>query len=187
MDKREEIIRAAMELVAEQGFHGAPMSLVAKRAGVAAGTIYCYFPSKDELIREINIFLEQQILTALVADYPTDEPVRDRFLHLSRKLVEYFIALPMEFRFMEQFLNSPYGAAHRREKLFGKKEKNIIFKLFEEALELRLVKNLPLPILIALAFGPLLDVCRDHVLEFIVLDEALIEQTVAACWDGVKR
>ena len=50
-EKRDEIIRAAMELIAGHGFHGAPMALVAERAGVAAGTIYRYFESKDDLIR----------------------------------------------------------------------------------------------------------------------------------------
>ena len=186
-EKRDDIIRAAMELIAEHGFHGAPMALVAGRAGVAAGTIYRYFESKDDLIRETHACLERQILAALTEGYPTERPVRDRFLHIGRRLVAYFIASPMEFRFMEQFINSPYGAAHRREKLFGKQEKNIIFRLFEEALAQKIIKELPLPVLFALTFGPLLDVCRDHILEFIVLDEALIERTVQACWDGVKR
>ena len=49
-DKRCAIIRATLDLVAEQGFHGAPMAAVAERAGVAAGTIYRYFESKDLLI-----------------------------------------------------------------------------------------------------------------------------------------
>jgi len=186
-DKRDEIIRAAIVLIAEHGFHAAPMTLVAERAGVAAGTIYRYFESKDDLIRETHAGLEQQILAALTEGYPAGESVRERFLHIGRKLIAYFLASPMEFRFMEQFFNSPYGAAHRREKLFGKQEKSIIFKLFEEALDRRIIKELPLPVLCALTFGPLVDVCRDHILEFIMLDETLIEQTVAAYWDGVKR
>jgi AcrR family transcriptional regulator len=39
-DKREDIVWAAMELIAEHGFHGAPMAMIAERAGVGAGTIY---------------------------------------------------------------------------------------------------------------------------------------------------
>ena len=186
-EKRDEIIRAAMELIAEHGFHGAPMALVAERAGVAAGTIYRYFESKDDLIRATHACLERQLLAVLTEDYPAERSIRERFLHIERKLIEYFIAAPMEFRFMEQFFNSPYGVAHRREKLFGNREKNIVFKLFEEALARRIVKDLPLPVLFALAFGPLVDVCRDHILEFINLDEALIERAVSACWDGLKR
>jgi hypothetical protein len=42
-------------------------------------------------------------------------------------------------------------------------------------------------ILFALFFGPVLSVARDHILGFVVLDEALIHQTIEACWDGIKR
>lgn len=186
-EKRDEIIRAALTLIAERGFHGAPMALVADRAGVAAGTIYCYFENKDDLIEETHACLEQRILEELIKDYPADRSVRERFLHIGRKLVKFFIASPMEFRFFEQFHNSPYGAAHRREKLLGNQGKNIVFQLFEEALDQQLIKDLPLPIQCALMFGPLFDVCRDHILEFVTLDEKIIEQVVAACWDGLSR
>jgi len=186
LEKRDEIIRAAMELIAAHGFHGAPMALVAAQAGVAAGTIYRYFANKDDLIRETHAFYEGQLLVAVTDGYPADRSVRERFLHIERKIIEYYIASPMEFRFMEQFLNSPYGAALRREKLFGNRKKSVIFQLFEEALVQRVIKDLPLPILFALAFGPLVDVCRDHILEFTVLNDALVEQTVAACWDALK-
>jgi AcrR family transcriptional regulator len=40
-ERRYEIIGAALELIAEHGFHGAPMAMIAERARVAAGTIYC--------------------------------------------------------------------------------------------------------------------------------------------------
>ena len=49
-EKREAIIQAALTLFAEHGFHNAPMSLLAKQAGVSAGTIYLYFADKDDLI-----------------------------------------------------------------------------------------------------------------------------------------
>jgi AcrR family transcriptional regulator len=50
-DKRAALLEAALELFAENGFHGAPTSLIAERAGVGVGTIYRYFKDKDELIR----------------------------------------------------------------------------------------------------------------------------------------
>jgi len=186
-EKRDEIIRAAMALIAEHGFHGAPMALVAERAGVAAGTIYRYFESKDALIRATHACLEEQILAVLLKDFPAAGSARERFLHVGRQLVRYFLVSPMEFRFIEQFYNSPYGIAHRREKFFGNQDKNLVVKLFQEARAAGQVRDLPLPVLFALTLGPLVDICRDHILEFFVLDDPLIEQVVAACWDGVKR
>jgi len=186
-DKRCAIMRATLELVAEQGFHGTPMALVAKHAGVAAGTIYRYFEGKDVLINEVYLYIEGQFLAALMQDYPENEQVRDRFLHTGKILVNYCIGEPLEFRFLEQFHNSPYGVAHRREKLFGNNKRDVITELFTEAHAKGIVKDLPLPVLFSLAFGPLLDICRDHVLHFIELDDELISRCVEACWDALRR
>jgi AcrR family transcriptional regulator len=186
-DKRDEIIGAALELIAEHGFHGAPMAMIAERAAVAAGTIYRYFESKDDLIRETFSYLEAKMLTFVMAEYPGEFLIRERYLHISHKLVSYFIASPMEFRFIEQFHNSPYGVACRRDKLLGIKDKDLVTELFEEGRKQLLIKDLPLPILFALTFGPLITICRDHILQFIELDDQLIAKTVEACWDAVKR
>ncbi|HEX9157545.1 MAG TPA: helix-turn-helix domain-containing protein, partial [Syntrophales bacterium] len=68
-DKREEIMRAALELIAEHGFHGAPMAMIADRAGVGAGTIYRYFEGKDALITELYRELEGKLLAYLQEGY----------------------------------------------------------------------------------------------------------------------
>lgn len=187
MDKRETIIQAALELVAEHGFHGAPMAMIAERAGVGAGTIYRYFDNKDTLIMEIRSFVEEHFISAFMEGYPEKGAVRERFLHMGKVLVKHLITEPLELRFIEQFHNSPYGVEHRREKLFGKTEKNIICDLFDEGRQQQIFKDLDLPILFALSFGPLIDVCRDHILGFVNLTDDLIAQTVSACWDAVRR
>lgn len=186
-DKRDAVIRAAMEMVGEHGFHGSPMADIAEQAGVAAGTIYRFFDSKDALIEEIKVSLEGQILAAVTDGYPAGQPVRERFLHLQRRVIGYFIASPLQFRFLEQYHFSPYGLHSRREKLFSKKRRNLFEDVIEEGRGQRIIKDLPLPILCALAFGPVIEVCRDHILQFLTLDDRLIERTAEACWDAVRR
>lgn len=187
-DKRDEIVRAALEIIAEHGFHGAPMAMIADRAGVGAGTIYRYFENKDVLICELYRELEAKLYPCLLDGYDEQHTIRGRFVHLSTALLRYFIACPLDFRYLEQFHNSPYGAAFRREKLLGKREKGDLFcALLQEGVEQQVVKDLPMTILAALAFGPLINVARDHILGFITLDDQLIGSTVEACWDGLKR
>jgi AcrR family transcriptional regulator len=187
-DKREEILHAAMELIAEHGFHGAPMAMIAEKANVAAGTIYRYFENKDVLITELYRDLEGKIKGLILKGYSTESPIRERFLHLNRGLFRYFIAFPLHFRYVEQFHNSPYGVVCRRDKILGEADNQDVFKeLFEDGLAQNVVKDLPILILFSLAFGPLLAVIRDHILGFIDLNDTLIEQTTEACWDGVKR
>src|SRR4051812_38706500 len=54
--KRERILRAAIDTFAESGYFNAKVSDIAKAAGVADGTIYLYFESKEDLL--VNVFRE---------------------------------------------------------------------------------------------------------------------------------
>lgn len=187
-DKREEIARAALELIAENGFHGAPMAMIAERAGVGAGTIYRYFENKDVMITDLFRELEERSYPVIKQGYTMDGPLRERFIHLFTALTHYFIDNPLDFRFLEQFFNSPYGVEHRRDKLLGVKgECDVFHDLFQEAISRQIMKDLPIVILFDLAFGPILSVARDHILGFIILDDVLITCSVEACWDAVRR
>ena len=188
-NKRDDIVRSAMELIAEHGFHGAPMAMVAERAGVGAGTIYRYFENKDILIIEMYQEIEAKMYALILAGYANEAPIRARFIHLWTALLRYFIQFPLDFRYLEQFRNSPYGVACRRDKILGNKvgEYNVFRELFEQGAAQQVVKDLPLVILFSLSFGPLLAVTRDHILGFVELDETMINRTIEACWDAVKR
>ena len=50
-DKRQRILAAATAVFAERDFHRVQVSDVATRAGVGKGTVYLYFPTKDDLHR----------------------------------------------------------------------------------------------------------------------------------------
>jgi AcrR family transcriptional regulator len=52
-DKRSKIIRAAADLFSEKDFHDATVEEVADLAGVGKGTVYLYFPSKENLFVEV--------------------------------------------------------------------------------------------------------------------------------------
>lgn len=50
-EKYQRILDAAVEVIAENGYFNSPVSAIAKRAGVADGTIYLYFKNKDDVLR----------------------------------------------------------------------------------------------------------------------------------------
>src|SRR5271154_3755020 len=54
LPKRDLILRAAIDVFAERGYFNAQVADVARAAGVAAGTVYLYFKSKDDLL--VSIF-----------------------------------------------------------------------------------------------------------------------------------
>jgi AcrR family transcriptional regulator len=52
-DRKKQILKAAVEVFAERGFHRTRVSDIAKRAGVAYGLIYHYFDSKDDVLNSL--------------------------------------------------------------------------------------------------------------------------------------
>ena len=67
-DKREAILAAALRIIARLGLHNAPMSAVAKEAGVAAGTLYLYFPSKEAMINALYLDVLQDRDRAVIVE-----------------------------------------------------------------------------------------------------------------------
>ena len=187
-EKRDEIIRAALEIIAEHGFHGAPIAMIASRAGVGAGTIYRYFANKDILISVLYEDIEDRLFPYILQGYDSERPVRERFLHLGKALLQYFIENPLDFRYVEQFHGSPYGAALRRDRILGARENRDVFhEFFEEGISQQMIKDFPLTVIFDLAFDPVLYVVRDHILDVVKLDNVLITKIIEACWDGIRR
>ena len=91
-----DIVAAALAVFTEKGFAGARMEEIAARAEVSKGTIYLYFPTKEELFREVvqaavvpNIATVQAV--ALAGDRPFAELVRT----LLPRFAELITAIPL--------------------------------------------------------------------------------------------
>jgi len=75
IERRNQILRAAEEVIAEQGFPASSIADITRRAGTALGTFYIYFGSKEEVFREL--VLEMGRLTrAMVAEQTGTAPNR---------------------------------------------------------------------------------------------------------------
>ena len=72
-DTRASLLRAAEAVIGETGFAAASIADITRRAGIAQGTFYIYFQSKDEVFRELVMEmgkLTRAFLTEAVADAP---------------------------------------------------------------------------------------------------------------------
>jgi len=122
-DKRDAILRAAIDVFAARGFFNAQVADVAREAGVAAGTVYLYFHGKDDLL--ISIF-ERTMKAAVAAGRDslagTADPIErlraiarlhlDRLGSDRRLAVVFQVELRQSTKFMERF-----STTHLREYL----------------------------------------------------------------------
>ncbi len=88
-DKRERILDAAVKVFARKGFHATRVSEVAKAAGVADGTIYLYFESKDHLL--VSLF--EHRVGRLLAYLETELPRASSAAHRLRRIIELQLGL----------------------------------------------------------------------------------------------
>jgi TetR/AcrR family fatty acid metabolism transcriptional regulator len=113
-DKRDAILRAAIETFAATGFFNAQVADVARAAGVAAGTVYLYFRGKDDLL--VSIFeraMKEAIAAARASVEAIDDPVGrlgaiarvhlERLGHDRPLAVVFQIELRQSTKFMERF------------------------------------------------------------------------------------
>lgn len=69
----QEIVDAALEVFAERGYAAARLEDVASRAGVSKGTLYLYFPNKEELFKAVirsAILPNLELAERLLAEFP---------------------------------------------------------------------------------------------------------------------
>ena len=93
-DKRQAILLAAIRLFAEEGLN-APTARIARTAGVAEGTLFTYFASKDELLNQLYLELKGQLRAAMEPAPPRaglKEQVRQAWL----TYVAWGVAHPQE-------------------------------------------------------------------------------------------
>lgn len=184
--KRRALIEAAIQVVANHGFHGAPIGFIAAVANVAIGTVYRHFDDKDHLMLDAYRELERRCLAAVMRNFPAQGDIRQRFSHLALGVIRYFKLFPEEFLFADQFLSSPYRKAVSQHYLpAGEVER--ILQFFSQGTEEGFFKALPSTMLLALACGPLVEVVRAHAVGFLYLDEERIARTVNACWDTIAQ
>ena len=79
---RERLVRAALELFTSQGYHASTTPQVARQAGVAEGTIYRHFTSKEQLLNEIYRGAVR-LFTQKVKDVPGAIACRDRLAQVA--------------------------------------------------------------------------------------------------------
>jgi len=184
LDKRFLIMETTLKLLSEHGFHGTPISLIAQHAGIGAGTIYRYFANKEELINELFKEIKRNIIKAMLTDYLEEGTYKERFKHLWKNMLHFFMENQKEFQFIEQHRYAPYMSNLTREESFMILSPIMMF--FIESKGAKAIKDLPLYTIIALLYGPIVSLLKQHIDHNQTLTNERIEQAVDACWDAIR-
>lgn len=185
LDKKSAALKATLELISEQGFHGTPMSQIAQKANIGVGTIYRYFKSKDDLINALYIEVKTQISNYTFRNYSDNISVPDSFKQLVSNVIHYFVENPYVLSFIEQYENSPLITDTTREEVTRISEP--IKNLFNRAKDQELLKKLPFEILGALFSGAVIALTKLCMINKAGIEEDSFEEALEALWDMMKQ
>ncbi len=101
-DRPAAIRRALRDLVAERGFHGASMSAIAKSAGVATGTAYVHYASKEELVFATYLEIKREMGDEVAAAVTGETTTEGRYRQLWLAVYRYLSREPQRARFLTQ-------------------------------------------------------------------------------------
>ena len=89
-DKYHRILEAAIKVFAEQGFFQSTVSQIAKKAGVADGTIYLYFKNKEDILVQFFSFKTKQVFARFREEVDKADNTIDKLRNLIRRHLEEF-------------------------------------------------------------------------------------------------
>ena len=109
--------------------------------------------------------------------------VRDAISRIFRNVIAARAANPTRWRFLDQYYNSPFigdETKRVREQLMAE-----YVEIIERGVREGVIRDLPRPVLMAMIFGPIMQLTMASQMQDVTLTEALIDQTAATVWRAI--
>lgn len=176
VDRAALVRRAVVELVAERGIHGTSMSRVAERAGVATGTAYVHYESKEDLLVAAFVEVKSRLGEVATEDLDLSASPWDTFASLWRRIHTHLRRDPALARFLTQIDESPL-----RTRAHESLPPDDPLTNLAAAMTPHLV-DLPLEIIYELGLAPAIRL----VATATPLDDTHLEMVIGSCWRAIS-
>ncbi|HEY3415581.1 MAG TPA: TetR/AcrR family transcriptional regulator [Armatimonadota bacterium] len=145
-DKRNKILSAAIRVFAEHGL-AAPTSAISQTAGVAEGTLFTYFETKDDLLNALYREIKLELAGVMMSDFARKKDVRSKLRHIWDAYVNWGVAQPDRRRLLAYLKVS--DKLTEETKAVGYAPFAEIQVMAREAIAQKLLRDLPLEFITA--------------------------------------
>lgn len=184
-EKRDQLLQAALELFAEQGFRGTSTAEIAKHAGVATGTLFHHFSTKEELINTLYREIKTELAENMSQDMRVAQGARETIRLTWFNYVSWGLQNKRKYRLIKHCEASPYISESVRQECEVKFKP--LFELFGNAIADGLIKDLPVELLLNLLSGSIDGFIRYLTIHPEEIDnQQLWEQAYSASWDTIR-
>ena len=185
MDRKELIINAALKLFVDNGFHGTPTSKIAQEAGVANGTLFQYFKTKDELIVALYLHIKEELAAYVSHNTAEDADIKEMMKTQVLSTLYWALDNPAKFRFIQQLHTSPYIGQVGQEVMDKQTEPHL--SLIKKGIKQGVLKPLPVDLVYALLSNQVFGLYQFLTSQKIskTKQKETIETTFEMLWDMV--
>jgi AcrR family transcriptional regulator len=149
-DKKTAIMEAALKLFTERGFHGTSTADISKEAGVATGTLFNYFSTKEDLINNLYFDVKGQLSQNMGKEIEVQCSFQDKLRKMWSNLIKWGLDNQEEFLFVGQFCSSPYITKFTREEVM--KEYVFLHDLVNEGIKTGVIRDFSEELVIAMFY-----------------------------------
>nr|WP_320115202.1 TetR/AcrR family transcriptional regulator [uncultured Desulfuromonas sp.] len=182
--KRDALLKAALKLFAQKGIDTTTTALIAQKAGVANGTLFNYFSTKEDLVHALFFEVVEDIeRNVFNTDQPQENPL-ERIHGFLTGLIRYLNKHHDIFKFLEQFRFSTYNKKSRTDVL---KSSSTIRELLIVTRDQGYLHPLDIDTIEALVFGPITCAVKDSILNKQRISEKDSDVLVRHCLRSVAR
>jgi len=180
--KYDSIIQASVNLTNKLGFDGISISKIAKKAKVSPATIYIYFDNKEDLFTKLYIDIREKMSKGALEGLEEGMTTEEMFKSIWHHSFAFNLKHPEYLVYREQFERTTMMRNIKPEEfeLF-----KTIDSLLRRGIEEKTIKTLPLPILTAFSYAPIITLLTYHNAGIVKMDENHIEQACAIAWNAI--
>ena len=148
MNKNQVIIETALRLFVENGFHGTATSKIAQESGVANGTLFNYFATKEILIVAIYNSIVKKMDDFIIESIESHSVSKESFRTLFIASLQWNLENNIEFQYLQQFNSSPYSKSAIAKALI--QDEHPLYVLIQNGIDLVLLKHMPVALIFSL-------------------------------------
>lgn len=186
MDKRIQILLTTEKILAERGFYGLSMKHLADTAGIAAGTIYRYFSSKDELMVELHQYIQQEAATRIFIGWSEPQSCHEKYKLLWCNAYNAVLINPQRLAVIEMLAHLPVECRVKLN-MFEEETFKPIVQLYQQGVDNGELKDWPIPALVAISFDSAINLAKKVLANRLEPNKQLIQEVCEASWASIQK
>ncbi|MEM8908543.1 MAG: TetR/AcrR family transcriptional regulator [Bacteroidota bacterium] len=183
MTKKEKVLDTTLRLIAAQGIQGTPMSQISRESGVATGTIYHHFKSKEAILNEIYLQKKVDFERIIEASLNPSKRVKTQFADVWTGLFQYYTNDPLIFTFTQQVSSTPIITPESRKagELYFRK----IYAFFKHGIQAGHFLDMDVHLLTRMVHGNIHTLAELSINGSLEVSEDVLNEAIAFSWRAI--